>query len=67
MDAVNWKQSKHRAGQWSSLEAEQLRIRLMEGIALTLIVAVAIALLSCATLALVGIDCPMRGISHGWA
>jgi hypothetical protein len=66
MDAANWNQSEHRARQWSSLEARQLRIRLMERIALTLIVAVAIALLSCATLALVGIDCPMRDISHGW-
>jgi hypothetical protein len=72
MDAANWKQSEHRAHQWSLLEARQLRvgdraIRLIEGIAVTLIVAVAIWILVAATLALVELECPLRGISHGWA
>jgi hypothetical protein len=72
MDAANWKQSEHRARQWSSLERPiQLRmgeraIRLIKGSILILIVAAAIGLLICATFTLVGLDCPMRGVSHGW-
>jgi hypothetical protein len=72
MDAASWKPSEDRARQRSSLErAKHLRvgvraIRLIKGIALILIVAVAIGLLICATLALVGLNCPVRGVSHGW-
>jgi hypothetical protein len=76
MDAANWKQSKHR-GRGALLEAAiqraiqgELRehaIRLLKGLSLILIVAIAIDLLVFATLALVGLECPLRGISHGWA
>jgi hypothetical protein len=48
-------------------ELRERAIRLIKGIVLILIVALSIGLLACATIALVGLDCPMRGISHGWA
>jgi hypothetical protein len=54
----------------ASLMQSELReraIRLLKGIVLIFIVALSIGLLACATIALVGLDCPMRGISHGWA
>jgi hypothetical protein len=76
MDAANWTQSKQR-GRGALLEAAiqramqgELRehaIRLLKGISLIMIVAIAIDLLVFATLALVGLECPLRGISHGWA
>jgi hypothetical protein len=46
MDGATWKRSEHRAN------------RLIKGIVLTLIAAVAVGLLVFATLALVGLDCP---------
>jgi hypothetical protein len=49
MDAARWKPSEHHA--------RQRVYRLINGIALMLIVAVAVGLLVCATLALVGLDC----------
>jgi hypothetical protein len=50
MDAARWKQSEHHA--------RKRVYRLINGIVLLLIVAVALGLLVCATLALVGLDCP---------
>jgi hypothetical protein len=50
MDAASWMQSKHHARKRVN--------RLINGIVLVLIVAVAVGLLVCATLALVGLDCP---------
>jgi hypothetical protein len=66
MDAKSWKPPEHPARQWASLEAATQRPfrmgerpnRLIKGIALILFVAGAVGLLACATLALVGIDCP---------
>jgi hypothetical protein len=50
MDAARWRQSEHHARQ---------RVhRLINGIVLILLVTVAVGLLVCATLALVGLDCP---------
>jgi hypothetical protein len=46
MDAARWKQPEHRAR------------RLINGIVLILLVTVAVGLLVCATMALVGLDCP---------
>jgi hypothetical protein len=72
MDGASSKRSGLHTGR-ASLEGaiqSELRdrdIRLLKGIVLILIVALAIGFLACATLALVGLDCPMRGISHGWA
>jgi hypothetical protein len=63
MDFASWKQSEHHA-RVASLEGaaqSELRergIRLLKGIALILFVAVAVGLLACATVALVGLDCP---------
>jgi hypothetical protein len=58
MDATNWQ---------SELHARQRVYRRINGIALIFLVAVAVGLLVCATFGLVGLDCPMRGISNGWA
>jgi hypothetical protein len=50
MDAARWRQTEHHA--------RQRVYRLINGIVLILIVTVAVGLLVCATLALVGLDCP---------
>jgi hypothetical protein len=64
MDFASWKQSEHHARWVSPEEAAQSEprervIRLLKGIALVFCVTVAFGLLACATLALVGIDCPI--------
>jgi hypothetical protein len=46
MDAASWRRSEHRTN------------RLIKVIVLIFLVAVAVGLLACATLALVGLDCP---------
>jgi hypothetical protein len=59
MDFASWKQSEHHARGVSIDGAVQSRVvALLKGIALVLLVAVAVGLLAYATVALVGLDCP---------